>query len=292
MENLIKFNELFHSKELGVAFLNTNDLSNFFYKMNDRLKNLLQYDEDGINLLNLTDLSHSEDMAKVLENANRILTGEISEFTYQKRYIRKDGTSFWGLTSVTRMTDQFLLFAMQDITELKHLEEAFSNLVEPVDNAKINDYCKRVKQDFVPYNDERHRRQYFRVKLIKPICAVLTLEQVINGVKTDFSPGNVCIRDIGPGGLRFHTKLKLPTHEVFSASFNFTLLGKNIEITGNVVRTRKIHRIHEYGVKFNMTETQRDQLTRILNNLTILYRNKVKIFDTSLCENECDINKK
>lgn len=291
MEHLIKLNELFHSKELGIALLNTSDLSNFFYKMNDTLKQFLQYDEEGINLLNLTDISHSEDMAKTLENANKILNGELSCYTYQKRYIRKDKSVFWGLTSVTRISGKFLLFIIKDITALKELELSVQNIVEPFNDDHVNEYCHRIKKEVIPYNDERHRRQYFRVKILKPICATLVLEQVINGVKTEFSPGKVCLRDIGPGGLRFHTNLNLPTHEVFSLSFTFTLLGNKMQLNGDVVRSRKLHKIHEYGICFRITEPQRDNLTRILNNLSILYHNHVKIYDTDICEDACDFNK-
>lgn len=287
----MQLNKLFNSEDLGVAILNASDLSNFFYKMNDTLKQFFLYSEEELNKLNLFDISHSEDMAKTLENGRKILNREIKEFSYQKRYLRSDGSYFWGLTSVTRISDCFLLFVVKDISKMKSLEEEIRNTIEPFTDDIINDYCSDIKHQQIPEEDDSHNRQFFRVKLIQPICTELVIEQMINGARANFRPTNVCIRDIGPGGLRFHTDLQLPVHEEFSLYFAFKLLGQDVRVTGNIVRARQIHKIYEYGVSFDIAENHRDKLTRLLNNLTILYRNKVKIYDTALCQEPCFSNK-
>lgn len=287
MKTLAKLNELFNSSEIGVAILNVNDLSNFFYKMNDTLKRFLQYDEKEINRLSLMDITYSADTAKTLEMGRQILEGKVDEYTYEKRYKRKDHSIFWGRVNVSRISDSFLLLTIQDITHLKSLVENMQELMNPLSNEDINDYCKRINNSVTPYLDESQRREYFRVRLPHTICTNIYLQQVINGAVTSFSPSKVCIQNISAGGLCFRCKVELPILENFSTYFEFKLLGKQLKLAGNIVRHRKAGRLHEYGVVFEMNEPEREKLIRHLNNLSILIRNGVKVYDTDFCNEAC-----
>jgi hypothetical protein len=113
------------------------------------------------------------------------------------------------------------------------------------------------------------KRQYFRVELDPPLCSDMTIV-MIKGKSLEVGSAEVLIVDIGPGGLRFQTCLRLPAHPEIVLQFETEVLSQRVEMYGNVVRNNECDEgIYEYGVKFTMDEEKHIEIARIFNRLAI-----------------------
>ena len=64
--------------------------------MNNWYCEMLGYSEAELRRKTLQDITHPDDWDRVLAGRHQLLAGEISSHTIEKRFIRKDGTIFWG----------------------------------------------------------------------------------------------------------------------------------------------------------------------------------------------------
>jgi hypothetical protein len=113
------------------------------------------------------------------------------------------------------------------------------------------------------------RRQHFRVELNPPLCSDMTIV-MIKGKSLEVGSAEVLIVDIGPGGLRFKTCLRLPVHPDVVLQFETEVLSQRIQMYGNIVRSAEQEEgIFAYGVKFTMDEEKHAELARVLNRLAI-----------------------
>ena len=98
-------------------------------QFNDRLCQMLGYSHDELSNLTWADITHPEDINNDMVMFNRMLAGEIDDYTREKRYIRKDGEVIYVEISVgcVRLPDRtvdYVLGLIVDITERKHIEKA------------------------------------------------------------------------------------------------------------------------------------------------------------------------
>lgn len=75
------------------------------------------------------DITHPDDIALSRQHYDRLLRGEVESYTLQKRYIRADGSFFWGHLCVTAVRDEdgaieFVVDSISDITELLEAKQA------------------------------------------------------------------------------------------------------------------------------------------------------------------------
>jgi len=61
-------------------------------RINHKLCAILGYTKDKLMALTFQDITYPNDLKTDLDNTKRILGGEISAFSMEKRYIRKDGS--------------------------------------------------------------------------------------------------------------------------------------------------------------------------------------------------------
>jgi PAS domain S-box-containing protein len=76
-----------------------------------------------------TEMTHPDDLAADIEQFNRLLSGEIEQYTLDKRFIRKDGRVIWTSIAVgcVRKPDgtvDYIVGLMEDITGRKQVEQA------------------------------------------------------------------------------------------------------------------------------------------------------------------------
>ncbi len=119
-------------------------------------------------------------------------------------------------------------------------------------------------------NEER--RNFFRVTLDFPLSASMTLIR-IHGRKVELGRTEVLVEDIGLGGLRFLSDIRLPVHRDIILEFETEILGNTIKMYGSVVWMRELKSdIYQYGLEFSMDEGERSVLAQLLNRLAILLR--------------------
>ncbi|WP_189655330.1 EAL domain-containing protein [Bacillus sp. HNG] len=115
-----------------------------------------------------------------------------------------------------------------------------------------------------------NRRKYYRVSFpFFPLHTEMTIVS-FNGKAVTLGTTDVMVLDIGLGGLRFVSHLKLKPHSDILYNFKTTLLGKETILNGTIVRyNEKEQDMFEYGVEFQMEESDRDELASILNKISL-----------------------
>ncbi|WNC16469.1 PilZ domain-containing protein [Brevibacillus brevis] len=126
---------------------------------------------------------------------------------------------------------------------------------------------------------EGHQREYFRLKLDHPLCADMTIV-LIKGKTMEIGSAKVLIDDLGAGGLRFFSHLKMPANDQLVLQFDTVLCGQPLKMYGHIVRTQAWEeRYYEYAVRFTMEEAQHLEINRLVNRLAIRYRNRKELGD-------------
>ncbi|GED60919.1 PilZ domain-containing protein [Brevibacillus formosus] len=126
----------------------------------------------------------------------------------------------------------------------------------------------------MPGRSEGHQREFFRLRLEYALCADMTIV-LVKGKTMEIGSTQVLIEDIGAGGLRFLSHLKMPANDQLVLQFATELCGQALKMYGHVVRTIPWETdYYEYAVRFTMEEEQHLEINRLVNRLAIRYRQK------------------
>lgn len=95
--------------------------------VNRHLCDMLGYSEPELAKKTFQDITHPEDLAEDMRQVERTLSNEISGYSMEKRYIRKDGSVVWGLLTVSLIRDadgapSYFISIVQDISMRKRME--------------------------------------------------------------------------------------------------------------------------------------------------------------------------
>ncbi len=125
-ENEARFRALFERAAVGVAQLDSK--SGHTMLINQRYCDIVGYTMDEMQQLSLRSITHPDDLASEMDNMNLLMTGQIREFSMDKRHLRKDGEPVWVNLTVSPMwesgEDPFSHIAIvQNIDERKRMEK-------------------------------------------------------------------------------------------------------------------------------------------------------------------------
>jgi PAS domain S-box-containing protein len=95
--------------------------------VNRHLCEMLGYSAPELMKRTFQDITYPPDLAEDLRQVNRVLNNEISGYSMEKRYVRKDGSLVWGLLTVSliRHSDgspAYFISIVQDISLRKRME--------------------------------------------------------------------------------------------------------------------------------------------------------------------------
>jgi len=115
----------FEQAAVGIAHVAT---SGRFLRTNQRLSTILGYSREEFLKLTFQDITYRADLELDLLYFRKILKGEISRYTTEKRYIRKDGTTVWGNLTVAVLRKpsgkpKYFISVVEDITNWKRAQE-------------------------------------------------------------------------------------------------------------------------------------------------------------------------
>ncbi|MCX7753837.1 MAG: PAS domain S-box protein [Anaerolineales bacterium] len=122
-----RFRVLFENAGVGVAHGDT--ITRRFLRVNQKYCDILGYSREELENLDFASITYPEDLQKNLDLLEKLKRGEISEFTMEKRYIRKDGSLVWVLLTVSPLWNpgeppSTHITVVHDITEQKRAEYA------------------------------------------------------------------------------------------------------------------------------------------------------------------------
>jgi diguanylate cyclase (GGDEF)-like protein/PAS domain S-box-containing protein len=121
----IRFRQVFDHAPIGMAIVTPDGT---FVDVNAELANMLGYTTDELLHKRWIELTHPDDLGISNDNYARLLAGETDNYSVEKRYVRKDGTTLWVRVSVTAVMNAhgrpvFCIGHYQDITERKAIEQ-------------------------------------------------------------------------------------------------------------------------------------------------------------------------
>jgi PAS domain S-box-containing protein len=143
-QNILLQEEIEERKKIEAELLNSQERIRQFFELpligmaitlpsanwlhfNDKLCELLGYSREELFNQNWQALTHPDDLAENIKLFEQLLTGKISEYTLDKRFIRKDGQIIYASNSVRCVFSQgkiaYLVELIQNITERKQYNQ-------------------------------------------------------------------------------------------------------------------------------------------------------------------------
>lgn len=128
---------------------------------------------------------------------------------------------------------------------------------------------------------EDERRSFYRLKFPTPALGEMTIMEV-NEKKVNLGSAQVLVEDIGLGGLKILSSLKLPVSSTIKLTFNIELMGEDFQLYGLLVWKDEAKRdTFHYGIEFNISEPEEDRLAGVINKMSVLLRLNHTIPDTN-----------
>ena len=127
-----RFRAMFNQAAVGITLIT---LDGQFLQINPALCEITGYSHEELMQMNFQEITHLDDLEVDWENARRVLTQEISGYSLEKRYIRKDGSIVWVNVTSSAVWDanrqpKYALGIIEDISERKRVEATQNFLVE------------------------------------------------------------------------------------------------------------------------------------------------------------------
>jgi PAS domain S-box-containing protein len=134
-----RFRSIFDTSPVGIALAETH--SQRIVQVNDSLCRMLGYSCDDLTSLSISDISHPEDFSRERQLIREKLQSENDSVTFDKRFIRKDGSICWarltaGLLKQSSEMLPLVLGIVEDITEARRAEEERKKLEAQVQHAQ------------------------------------------------------------------------------------------------------------------------------------------------------------
>ncbi len=136
-----RFRGTFENAAVGIAHTSPTGR---FLRVNEKVCAIVGYPREELLQKSFMDVTHPEDLAAGVESFMAIMRGELASYTLEKRYLRKDGSPFWGELFVSLQRDAagkpaYAIAVIQDISERKRLDAELrqaKNAAEAANRAK------------------------------------------------------------------------------------------------------------------------------------------------------------
>ena len=121
-----ELNAIVNNAPLGIA---TSDSNMQFKSANEAFCRIVSYSENELQTRSFRDITYPDDVEVSNKDMKELIYGNISYFSQQKRYVRKDGNVIDGKVTVSAIRDgkgKPVLFVaeLEDITQSKKAEES------------------------------------------------------------------------------------------------------------------------------------------------------------------------
>ena len=119
-----RFEATFEQAAVGMAMVEPEGK---FFRVNRRLCDILGYTANELTGLRFQDITHPDDLAPDLDARRALRSGELSVYSREKRYLRKDGKVIWIKLVVAQVRSEsgqldYFVTVFEDITNQKQIE--------------------------------------------------------------------------------------------------------------------------------------------------------------------------
>jgi PAS domain S-box-containing protein len=134
-----RFRATFNQAAVGIAQVEMNGQ---WRLVNQKLCDITGYTREELLERTFQDITHPDDLNTDLENVGRMLAGEISTYSMEKRYIRKDTSPVWiNLTaSVVRNgagEPSYFIAIVEDISDRKRFQQEITQLNQDLERRVV-----------------------------------------------------------------------------------------------------------------------------------------------------------
>ena len=118
------FEKTFHYCAVGLAHVG---IDGTFIRVNQKLCDFLDYSDQELTKLTFQDLTAPDQRDEDLYQLERLLKGQIDNYSIEKRYIRRDGKRVWAKLTVSLVRDDsnnpdYFISVVEDIDEKKRIQ--------------------------------------------------------------------------------------------------------------------------------------------------------------------------
>jgi len=159
-----RFRAMFEQAAVGVALIETK--TGKFFKINQKFCDIVGYTAEEMTQLTFMKITHADDLQANIKNVERLIAGEVHEFSVEKRYCHKDGFIVWGNLTVSPMWNigekpSYHIAIVEDITDRKHAEENLHFTKFAVDRSLDTAFWIKPDGSFSYVNDAACQRLGF-----------------------------------------------------------------------------------------------------------------------------------
>ena len=132
----LEFRKTFEQAKVGITHV---ALDGRFLKVNSALCNFLGYSSQELLEIKFQDITYPEDLALDEKYVPQVIAGEIDGCTYEKRYIRADGSVVWAnltfcIAIAERKESAYFIAVVENIGDRKQVELALLQANQAKDN--------------------------------------------------------------------------------------------------------------------------------------------------------------
>jgi diguanylate cyclase (GGDEF)-like protein/PAS domain S-box-containing protein len=111
------------------------DMDGRFLRVNQKVCDMLGYEGQELLGVAFRRITHPDDLERNLDLLQRLASGEVGQYTYEKRYLRKDGAPLWVSVTMSRVSiapgsAPTALAVIEDISERKRAEERLTYMAQ------------------------------------------------------------------------------------------------------------------------------------------------------------------
>ena len=203
----VKFRAIFEQAAVGVAQIETK--TGRFSMINQKYCDMVGYTKEEMTKTTFIVITHPNDLQADLDNMQKLIEGQIGNFSMEKRYVCKDGSIIWVNLTVSPMWNigeeaNFHIAVAEDISDSKKAEEALRRAHEELGKrveertaelAVANEQLKREIEEHQQTGDRvRTERDRFETILEANPNGIYIVDQQYNieyinpVIKNEFGP--------------------------------------------------------------------------------------------------------
>lgn len=270
-----RFRSTFEQAAVGIAHVSPEGQ---FIKVNQRLVQMLGYEIDRLVQLTLQEITHPDDLTSDLQYIQQMLSGEITTYSLEKRYLQQNSVIIWVNLTVSLVrsdsgASKYFIAVIEDISDRKETELAL------VENRNKLQQASQAKDSFIAHMSHELRTP---LNSILGFSSILQKEsnlneEQLNGVNIVHQSGQyllTLINDILDFSKIEAGKMQLDEHE-----FNLIDFLENLAM---IFRFRAQEKGLEfiYQASHSLPTIVKADETRLRQVLLNLLSNAVKFTDT------------